>query len=569
MQRREQQLLIGFIAVGGLALGMKLVHSVVVQPFEDRGAQVESLNTAIKKKTDDLLVRAVAEKRLKQWRSMSLPPDENSKPSQGSAWNAQRLYLQWLTDLSQLCGFESLKILPGTQKKEGDVYVSLVVKIDGEARYEQVVRWLDLFYRTELLHRVTALHINTKVFEGDPQLSVSIEAEGLVILDTPPRQTLFPETRLASQLSDDATTLEVTGATEFPTKESFLVQIKNEFVRVKSIGEDNKWQIERGVERTLPAAYPDGTSVQLVRWDPNQPELTLAEFRKLIATDIFVKPAPPYRLKINPLGEKTITRGRPNEFTIVATGYDTLLGKPEFVVIGDAPAGFKLDRTGRVTWRPEAEVANGKYDIKFDVQHPSAPGGALQETLSMRVRDPKPTPKLNSDAIPAVFLNREWTYRPELAETNPPIANLNWKLGDRSPTGMTINSRTGELKWTPGDEVSLGNLTLSVVVSDNDTPPQSTTIPIKLEVKDDAAQFTRLTGVFIIGENKRAFLADQSRNYQTELREGDTLAISDVNGKISLIGPRHVIVSLGKKDLRWDIGDSLREAQAKMKDRPQ
>ena len=274
-------------------------------------------------------------------------------------------------------------------------------------------------------------------------------------------------------------------------------------------------------------------------------------------------------MKLSPLGEKTITRGRPNEFTIAATGYDTLLGKPEFVVSGEAPPGFKLDRTGRVTWRPEGEVANGKYDVKFEVQHPSALGGALLETLSMRVRDPKPTPKLSTTPIPTVFLNREWTYRPKLAEATPPAANLTWKMGDRSPAGMTINPRTGELKWTPGDDVSLGETTVSVIVSDNDTPPQSTTIPLKLEVKDDAAQFTRLTGVFIIGENKRAFLADQSRNYQTELREGDSLAISDVTGKISLIGPRHMIVRLGQNDLRWEIGDSLREAQAKMKDRAQ
>lgn len=564
MKPREKQLLGGLIAAVVVWQGIGFVYSLVFGPFEARAAQLESLRTAVKKKTDDLLVRAGAEKRLKQWRSMSLPPDDTGKPSQATAWNAQRLYLQWLTDLSQVCKFESLKVVPGTLKKEGDVYTSIVVRIDAEARYEQLVKWLDLFYRTELLQRISTIRVNTKVFEGDPPLSISIEAEGLVILDTPSRPTLFPETRLASQLGEDATTLEVTGTTEFPTKDSFIVQIKNEFLRVKQV-EEAKWQVERGVERTTPATYPEDTVIQLVRWDPNQPELTLADFRKMISADIFVKPAPPYRLKVTPLGEKTITRGRANEFTIATTGYDTLLGKPEFVVSGEAPAGFKLDRTGRVTWRPEGEIANGKYEVKFEVQHPSAANGAMLETMSLRVRDPKPTPKLSSNPIPTVFLNREWRYQPELAETSPGGSNLNWRLGDRPPAGLTVNSRTGELKWTPGDEITLGEQTVSVIVSDNDTPPQSTTIPIKLEVKDDAAQFTRLTGVFIIGENKRAFLADQSRNYQTELREGDPLEVSDVTGKIRTIAPRHVVVSIGKNEMRWDIGESLREAQAKMK----
>lgn len=568
MQRREQYLLAGLLGFVVLWQGGGWLMSALFDPFETRGAELSRLQKAVTEKEDKMLLLARANKSLREWQAISLPPDDTAKSKQPSVLNAQRLYMQWLTDLSQICGFEGLKVSTGGgEARKGNIYLPVVVKVEAEARYEQLVRFLDLFYRTDLLHRVTSLHVSTKgVSEGDPPLTISLDAEGLALLDCPPRRTLFSHTKLAAQLSDHGTTLQVTDPDEFSKLKDFRIQIKNEFLDVTAVnGAD--WTVQRGVERTLPGAYPEGTSVELVRLKSGQSEQTLEDFRKLIATNIFVKPAPPYKMKLAPLGEKSFVRGKTTDFTIAALSYDTLLGKPDFFLVGSPPAGFKLDRSGKVTWKPGDDIPAGKYEINIEVRHPSAPQGSLAETIAVRVREPKAPPKLGSTKPPKVFLNREWKYRPELVLSDASPTGFTWKLGDRAPQGISINSQTGELSWIPGDAIPIGELTIPLVVTDSDTLlPQATNLSLKVDVQDDAAQFTRLTGIFAVGDNKRVMLTDQSTDRKTELHEGDAFAISDLSGKIKQIGRKYVIMTLGQRDVRWDVGQSLREAQSNVTD---
>ena len=163
--------------------------------------------------------------------------------------------------------------------------------------------------------------------------------------------------------------MEVFQADDFPKEPGFRVQIRNEYLNVTGI-EGNRWTVERGVERTTPEAYLEGMPVELVRLDPEQTNRTLEDFRALVASNIFVKPLPPYRLKLLSLTEKVVTRGKTIDFTIGATGYDTLQAKPVFSLVGSPPAGLKLDPSGKVTWKPADDVAAGKYEISFEVRHP-------------------------------------------------------------------------------------------------------------------------------------------------------------------------------------------------------
>ena len=564
MQRRQQYLLAGLIAAVLIWQGSGWVSYALFGPFETRREELSRLEQAVAEKSDKLLSLVRARKLLKEWQAISLPPDDLAKSKKPSARDAQRLYLQWLTDLGQLCGFEDLKVTTGGQTQKGNVYISVIVKLEAEARYDQLVRFLDLFYRTELMHRVTSLTITNKVFEGDPIMKVSLDAEGLALIGAPSRRTIFPQTILDVDISDSDITFDVVSSTGFPKEPGFRVQILNEFLKVVAIN-GNRWTVERGIERTVPGAASEGTTVDLVRLKSDQTDRTLEEFRALIASNIFVKPPPAYRMKLLASGEKVLTRGKSLDFSIGVSGYDTTQGKPEFSLVGDAPAGLKLDRFGKVSWKPAEDVPAGQYEFKFEVRHPSAPQGQMTETQTIRLRDPKAPPKLVSDQAPKVYLNREWVFRPELVKSDDKASTFKWKLGDRAPAGLVIDATTGELTWTPGDDVPIGDLSLPIVVSDNDTPPQSTTLTLNLKIQDDAAQFTRLTGIFAVGDNKRALLTDQSTDRKTELHEGDAFTISELQGKIKQIDRKFLILTMGPREIRWDMGQSLREAQANRK----
>lgn len=559
--KRGEKLLVGglVVAVGGfLSIGM--INSTILEPFQEKSRNIAELEKAIKTKGDELLLLGRAQKSIKEFKSICLPPDPG-KSKQPTALNAQRQYVEWLVDLGQLCGFEAPRVTPGGTIAKGNVYISVVGKIEAEARYDQLVMFLDLFYRTNLLHRISKLHVTTKVFEGDPILKVSIDAEGLALIDAPSRRTLFPQTTLADEISEDATTVEVGDQTDFPKEPGFRIQIKGEYLKVTAI-DGSKWTVERAVERSHPDAYAKGATIDLVQMNPKQLNRSLDDFRKMIASNIFVKPAPPYKIRFGPL-ERAFTRGRSNDFIIPIQGYDTAKGKPEFSIVGSAPTGLRIDKSGKVTWRPGQDVAPGKYPVKFQVRHASASDGALMETLTIRVRDPNNL-KLVGEKSPKVYLNRPWTFLPELVATDSKPIQFTWKLGDKPPKGMTINNKTGELKWTPGDETEIGETTISLILTDNDSPPQLSTLNLKLDVQDDAAEFTRLTGIFALGDKKRIFLTDQSTDKKTELREGDKFSISDLSGTIKRIGVKSVLITLGPNEVRWEVGQSLRDVQTTM-----
>jgi len=80
---------------------------------------------------------------------------------------------------------------------------------------------------------------------------------GLALIDAPARRTLFPQSELAEQLSEDGTTLHVSTLEGFPKEAGFRVQIKGEFLKVIDVdGKD--WKVERAVERTASGYVPAG-----------------------------------------------------------------------------------------------------------------------------------------------------------------------------------------------------------------------------------------------------------------------------------------------------------------------
>ena len=559
MQRREQIMLGVLLSAVIIWQGSGWAYSAIFGPFQTRFEALSLLEKSIKEKGDQQLALSRAEKSLKAARQRSLPPDAG-KAKRPDALNAQRLYVQWLTDLAELCEIEDPKVIPDRRFLKGNEYIAVVVRIEADARYEQLVRFLDLFNRTDLLHRITSMHVSTKEFEGDPYLKVQLEAEGIALVDAPSRQTLFPQADLSEDLSEDGTVLQLEGTEDFPKEPGFRVRLKNEFLTVKTIDAEG-WTVVRGVDRTQPASHREGALVELVRQKPETSDHTPDEFGALVASNIFVKPAPPYKMKLVPPSDKPYLRGKPIEFTLAALGYDSSKGKPVFALADESLPDLKLEKSGKLSWKPGADVKADKYSVKIEVRHPSAPKGLLEETISIQLKDPKLPPKLAAKKPPAMFLNTPWRFQPEIATTEASTAKLSWKLGDRSPAGLTIDSKTGELQWNPGDDVPPGEITIPLIVTDNETPPQSTNLSLVVEAQDDEASFTRLDTIFIVGDTKRAFFYDPSKNKKTELHEGDDFTVAEISGKVKQIRRKYIILQVGPQEIRLDAGQSLREAK--------
>jgi hypothetical protein len=564
MQRRQQYLLFGLIAVVVLWQGARILDSTFLQPLRDKRTELVELEKTVGLKKKDLIELARQKKSLDKWKSRSLPPDplKNAK-ARPDALNAQRLYQDWLHDLAQLSGFEDLEIRPERLMVSRDnVFVSVNVKIEAHAHYEQICHFLNRFYRADILHRVTAMRVQSRESDGDPLLQITIDAEGLAIVAAPQNRRLFPQTTLEEDLAEDATELIVESTDGFPEKPDFLIRIKNELLRVTAMS-GTTWTVERAQDFTTASACPVGASIEQMRLNDEVPARSAQEIKQLLASNVFVKPAPPvqYKPRIAPLGEKTLTRGKPIEFSIVALGYDPAKGRPEYSLVAPALEGSKLDKSsGKFSWSPSKEQKAGKYTFKIDVKHPSATGGRLSESVTVVLREPNTPPKIATKPAPDVFIGRPWKFALEATDAESTKTKLTWKLGENPPPGMTIDGRTGEINWTPDESTEAGEKTVQVTVTDDGSPAQSASQSLNLNVQDDAAMFTYLTTIFSVDGKVLAKLYDRSQDKSTDLRVGTRFAVADIHGTVSQIDKKQIVFTDGEDVHRLQIGQSLRES---------
>lgn len=575
MPSRERLLLIGLIAAVVIWQGVGLVGSWILGPIQLRQEEVDQLQTRVSGKEDQLLALLKTGKQLKDWQGMSLPPDPPSanKKAVAGAVLAQRLYQEWVLDLANICGFEELSVKPGATRSKGAVYVSVFVLVEAEARHEQLCRFLELIERTALLQRVARLKVESRESEGDPVFKVSIDVEGLALLNAPQRKTLFPRGELAQALGDDGRTLQVSEAAGFPKEAGFLVRIGTELLKVTAI-DGATWTVERGQEGSSSAAHQEGLVVELQPRRTDRPARSEDEWKRLIAASVFVKPAPPveYRLKIAPPGEKIAVRGKTLEFTLSATGFNVTQGKPEFVLAEPSQAerspqdaklsGLTVDKTsGKVTWKPADDLKAGKYSALVEVRHPSAEGSKLLQKLELVLREPNTPPKRDSSPMPTVYLGREWRLLPPVADAESPRDKLKVELGENPPEGLRIEDGTGELVWTPPESLRPGEVTVNLKVTDSGEPAETVTIPVVLNVADDYAQFTYLVGVVARDSAVEAWLYDRARDQRTILRQGDKFDVSGIRGTVDGISGGAITVQLpgGRKELL--LGQSLRDLE--------
>lgn len=183
-QSREKILLFALLGVVALWQGNSLYQALVIAPREER----ENSLTALDKKIQTRLVeqrtleKAIAD--LKTWESRSLPP----VPVQ-----AQSTYQHWLIELagkSKLTEI-SVEILDKNPRLTGGTYYAINAKIKARGPLDKVCDFLHAFHQSGLLHRIKAINFESAKHNGNPPLDVVIDVEGLSLIKSPARTTLF------------------------------------------------------------------------------------------------------------------------------------------------------------------------------------------------------------------------------------------------------------------------------------------------------------------------------------------------------------------------------------------
>ena len=102
-----------------------------------------------------------------------------------------------------------------------------------------------------------------------------------------------------------------------------------------------------------------------------------------------------------------------------------------------------------------------------------------------------------------------------------------------------------------------GTVKVTVQVADNGNPPNTVKQDITINVGDDLAQFTKLTGILEVDGKKEMRLSDLANNRSLVLHEGDVLRYADVEGTIVRIDKKAILLKKDEVLWRLDLGETL------------
>ncbi|SFI48339.1 cadherin repeat domain-containing protein [Planctomicrobium piriforme] len=547
MQTREK--ILG-LSLGGIViawLGLPYLESTFLTPLRALEARATALTADKDRLFSQQLDLARKDADMKKWRGQSLPPDP---------LNAQRLYQEWLTNLAQISGFEIQKITLDRRVADGDTCVTIPVTIDAKAKLRELAQFFERFESADLLQRISRCDVVSPANEGDPELTITLTAEGLSLQSAPARARLFPQTELFETVKKDATAITVVSNKSFPKELPFCVRVGNEFLNVTAIS-GNTWTVQRGVEKTFAEEHETGSAVEQfpLRTDP----ALAGAAASIWNTSLFTKPAPfvEYKPQLSNKTPPAAIRGRTWNWKLDVTGWNPAFGTPNFEVLS-APGGFELnERTGTLQWKVTSQAELGTHPVELLVWGTNGRDAGFTTTVNVRVREPNQPPQLAAQSPLKFFIGRESAVK--LAANDPDGEGKPLKfLLEQGPAGMTVDTQSGELRWKPAEELAPQQLEIKVKATDGDELPESVSATIPITLEEDSARFTYLTGsVRRTSGKEEAWIYDRATNRTTIVHAGETFQVADYELTVESIGPTFMIVKRGDQTYRWNFEQPL------------
>ncbi len=154
------------------------------------------------------------------------------------------------------------------------------------------------------------------------------------------------------------------------------------------------------------------------------------------------------------------------DFDVVTSDPDLPSNLLTYELVGTVPAGAGINsESGLFTWTPTAEQARDSFDIGVRVTDSSG----LSDTtiLSIDVSDAPVAPVLGSIGTREASEGTELAFIATADDANLPFDSLTYSLDSGFPQGATIDSSTGQFRWTPSE--SQGGQSFQVTIRVTDT----------------------------------------------------------------------------------------------------
>jgi hypothetical protein len=138
-----------------------------------------------------------------------------------------------------------------------------------------------------------------------------------------------------------------------------------------------------------------------------------------------------------------------------------------------APAGATVNPTnGVLTWAPTEGQGPGSYSISVRVTDNSVPAQSDTKTFSVTVSETNTAPVLATITNHTIHAGSTLAFATVASDSDVPTNAMSFTLTN-SPAGSKINVTNGFFSWTPLDSQADTTNYMTVVVTDNGTPPLS------------------------------------------------------------------------------------------------
>jgi hypothetical protein len=193
MKRRQKILLVILLGAVGLFAGGDPLIEMFSAPVRQREQRAAALQRKVDKLDAEYAKVQSAQRKLNAWATRSLPPD---------ASRASILYHDWLLKLVENAKLTQVVVTPERVVPQQNAYLRIPYRIEAHARSETLCELLSTFDRTDVLHRMTRLHVDAiSQDQADPELRVEMQIEALALLNAPSGQ--IPSGVLQSTISPD------------------------------------------------------------------------------------------------------------------------------------------------------------------------------------------------------------------------------------------------------------------------------------------------------------------------------------------------------------------------------
>ncbi|WP_166827055.1 putative Ig domain-containing protein [Thalassoroseus pseudoceratinae] len=560
MQTREKRLALILGGVLGLWVVWSFVGSWIMGPLDERRNRLVSLESEFDKldsKRDQIFA---AMEQLSGWRRQSLPPDVGND-DRPTALTAQRLYHDWLTDLATQSGLEDVRVTPGPIRPSRDVYLSVQVILEANARFPEFTSFMAKFEGTELLHHVQELRVDGQAEMGNPLLKIRLVAEGVVIQDALTRSQLFPEAQLSEPLTAESETIVVDEAVGFPESSGFRIRVGDELMTVQKTS-GPRWTVRRGAFGSQAAAHPANTVVDLGLRNPLSERYKADPvFEPREMANLFSKPLPDreYRPRLIGPSSLMVTRGEPVKFTVETRDFDPTPGPLRVTIDGETPAGLEFnDKTGEVIWETNEETPAKTYPIQFVAKYSATENPIVELPVEIILKEKNSAPEVQPVAKQTVFHGRTLLVSPQ-AKDDGGRDQLTWSLQEGAPAGVEVDPMTGTVVWTPDASIPATEYNIGLRVSDGGDPSLSTDVVVPVSVEGDSAGNTRFIGAVGDSKGAEAWFYDQWNNKEFIVEVNEEFTASELTVTVKEIGEGWLDLDVNGTLHRLKLGQFLRE----------